>query len=77
MALTDDDIWQAEKVMRDDMTAGRRARVVLSLDNGVELAFPPDQSRRRPCQWAARGTAAQARRLIPTPPASAPFPPPA
>lgn len=51
MALTDDDIRHAEKVMRDDMDAGpravagrydrRRARVILKLDNGVELAFPP------------------------------------
>jgi hypothetical protein len=52
MALTDEDIRRAEKVMRDDMEAGpravaarydrRRARVVLSLDSGVELAFPPN-----------------------------------
>ncbi len=52
MALTDEDIRRAEKVMRDDMAAGPRAaaarydrrgaRVVLSLDNGVELAFPPE-----------------------------------
>ncbi len=50
-ALTDEDIRRAEKAMRDDMASGpravaarydrRRARVVLSFDNGADLAFPP------------------------------------
>jgi hypothetical protein len=51
MAVTDADIVHAEKAMRETMAAGpraiaarydrRRARVVVSLDNGLELAFPP------------------------------------
>jgi hypothetical protein len=51
LALTEEDIRRAEKAMRDDMASGpravaahydrRRARVVLSLDNGADLAFPP------------------------------------
>jgi hypothetical protein len=51
MAITDEDIAQAETVMRARMEAGpratsarydrRRARLVISLDNGLELAFPP------------------------------------
>jgi hypothetical protein len=51
MAITDEDIARAEKAMRDTMAAGprataarydrRRSRVVVSLDNGLELAFPP------------------------------------
>jgi hypothetical protein len=51
MAITDEDIARAEKTMQDTMAAGpratsarydrRRARVVVSLDNGLELAFPP------------------------------------
>jgi hypothetical protein len=52
MALTDADIGRAEAVMREDMAASpraaaarydrRRRRIVLSLDNGAELAFPPE-----------------------------------
>ena len=51
MAVTDDDIALAETAMRAKMEAGpratsarydrRRARLVISLDNGLELAFPP------------------------------------
>lgn len=51
MALTDEDIRRAEKVMRDEMETGpravaarydrRRARVVVNLDSGMEVAFPP------------------------------------
>jgi hypothetical protein len=51
MAITDEDIARAERAMREKMEAGpraivarydrRRARVVVSLDNGLELAFPP------------------------------------
>lgn len=51
MAITDADIARAEKAMQETMAAGprataarydrRRARVVVSLDNGLELAFPP------------------------------------
>ena len=51
MALTDADIDRAEAAMRTEMASGpravaarydrRRARVVVSLDNGLELAFPP------------------------------------
>ena len=52
MALTDAEIRNAEQAMRSRMAAGphavqarydrRRARVVVSLDNGLELAFPPE-----------------------------------
>jgi hypothetical protein len=52
MTLTDDDIRQAEQAARTEMEASprvvaarfdrRRARVVRSLDNDVELTFPPD-----------------------------------
>jgi hypothetical protein len=52
MALTDEDIRQAREAARVQMVTGpqviaarydrRRNRVVLSLDNRVELAFPPD-----------------------------------
>jgi hypothetical protein len=52
MALTDADIRRAETVMRDDMATSpravaarydrRRSRIVLSLENGVEVAFPPE-----------------------------------
>jgi len=52
MALTDADIKRAEAAMRARMAAGpravaarydrRRARVIVSLEHGVELAFPPD-----------------------------------
>jgi hypothetical protein len=52
MALTDDDIAAAEAAMKARMAAGpravaarfdaARARVVVSLDNGLELAFPPE-----------------------------------
>jgi hypothetical protein len=52
MALTDDEIDLAGQVAQAEMATGpravaarydrRRARVVLSLDNGLELAFPPD-----------------------------------
>jgi hypothetical protein len=51
MATTDDDIAKAEEAMRATMAKGarataarydrRRARVVVTLDNGLELAFPP------------------------------------
>jgi hypothetical protein len=52
MALSDVDIRQAEEAMQARMAAGpravearydrRRARVVVRLDNGLELAFPPE-----------------------------------
>ncbi len=51
MALTDEDIIRAEEAMKVKMAANprataarydkRRCRVVVSLDNGLELAFPP------------------------------------
>jgi hypothetical protein len=51
MALSDEDIERAEIVMRAEMQAGpramsarydrRRLRLVVRLDNGLELAFPP------------------------------------
>jgi len=51
MALSEADIGKAEKAMRARMAAGPhavearyervRARVVVRLDNGLELAFPP------------------------------------
>jgi hypothetical protein len=51
MALTDEDVTRAEAAMQARMAAGPRAisarynrsrnRVVISLDNGLELAFPP------------------------------------
>jgi hypothetical protein len=51
MVLMDADVRRAEEVAREEMAAGpravaarydrRRARVILSLDNGLELAFPP------------------------------------
>lgn len=51
MAMSDRTIRRAETAMRERMTAGpravaarydrRRARIVVSLDNGVELTFPP------------------------------------
>jgi len=51
MALSDAGIRQAEEAMRARMAAGsgavearydrRRSRVVVRLDNGVGLAFPP------------------------------------
>src|SRR5215470_1646634 len=51
MALTDEDIRRAEKALQAEMTVGpravaarydrRRSRVVVSLENGLELAFPP------------------------------------
>jgi hypothetical protein len=51
MALTDQEIRRAEKAMRTKMAEGpravearydrRRARVVVRLDTGLELAFPP------------------------------------
>jgi hypothetical protein len=62
-ALTDAEIRRAETAMRDDMVAGpragtarydrRRGRIVLSLDNDVELAFPPELAEgldKRSCQ---------------------------
>jgi hypothetical protein len=52
LALTDEGIQKAEAAMRERMAAGpraiaarydrRRARIVVSLDNGLELAFPPE-----------------------------------
>jgi hypothetical protein len=51
MAITDEDIARAGKAMGETMASGpratrahfdrRRARVVIGLDNGLELAFPP------------------------------------
>ena len=51
MALTDGDIARAEQMARTDMAAGpravaaryhrRRSRVIVRLDNGLEMAFPP------------------------------------
>ena len=51
MALTDADIARAEETARADMAAGpravaarydrRRSRVIVRLDNGLEMAFPP------------------------------------
>ncbi len=51
MALTDADIRRAEKAAEAEMAAGPRAvkarydrrldRVIVSLDNGLDLAFPP------------------------------------
>jgi hypothetical protein len=51
MALSDADIHQAEEAMQSRLAAGpravearydrRRSRVVIRLDNGLELAFPP------------------------------------
>jgi hypothetical protein len=51
MAITDEDIAHAEAAMPAKMESGpramsarydrRRARLVVSLDNGLELAFPP------------------------------------
>jgi hypothetical protein len=51
MVLSDEEIAQAEAVMQAEMQAGpravsarydrRRQRLVVSLDNGLELAFPP------------------------------------
>ena len=51
MAITDEDIARAEAAMRAKMESGpramtarydrRRARLVVGLDNGLELAFPP------------------------------------
>ena len=51
MALTDEDIARAEQAMKATMDAGpravearydrRRDRVIVSLNNGLELAFPP------------------------------------
>jgi Protein of unknown function (DUF2442) len=52
MALTEAEIRKAEEAMQSRMAAGpravearydrRRDRVVVSLDNGLELAFPPE-----------------------------------
>jgi hypothetical protein len=52
MALSDEDIRQAEAAMQARMAAGpravkarydrRRRRVIVGLDNGLELAFPPE-----------------------------------
>jgi hypothetical protein len=52
MAITDADIRRAEAAMAAEIATGpvavaarfdrRRVRVVVSLDNGLELAFPPD-----------------------------------
>ncbi len=51
MAITDEDIVRAEEAMKVKMTVSlramaarfdkRRSRVIVSLDNGLELAFPP------------------------------------
>jgi hypothetical protein len=51
MALTNEDIRRAEQALQTEMTAGpravaarydrRRSRVVVTLENGLELAFPP------------------------------------
>ncbi len=52
MAITDEDIARAERAMQDTMDTGprataarydrRRNRIVVSLNNGLELAFPPN-----------------------------------
>jgi hypothetical protein len=52
MAIDDEDIRRAEKAMRERMAAGpravaarydrKRAQVIVALDNGLELAFPPE-----------------------------------
>lgn len=54
MALTDEDIRRAEKAAEAQMAAGPRAvaarydrrldRVIVSLDNGLDLAFPPQMA---------------------------------
>lgn len=51
MAISDDDVKRAEKAMQAKMASGPRAigarydrrlaRVIVSLSNGLELAFPP------------------------------------
>jgi hypothetical protein len=51
MAITDDDIRRAEQTMKSEMAASpravgarydrRRSRVVVMLDSGLELTFPP------------------------------------
>jgi uncharacterized protein DUF2442 len=52
MALTDEDIRRAQQEMQARMAVGpravsarydrRRARIVVGLDNGLELTFPPE-----------------------------------
>ena len=51
MAITDEDIVRAEEAMKTKMASNlraiaarydkRRSRIVVSLDNGLELTFPP------------------------------------